>query len=229
MNSRVLKYLSILALALVLYNLSVFLLFTERANIFWITYGFTMFALLSQIIICIVASGKENTLKSKFLGFSILYLGSFYLFLQLVAGFIIMFFAADTINQNVAFLIYSIILGVSAILIMSVDLSRVEIKRVENKVSPKVFYIKSLQSDIEVLVDRCVNESIKKSLASLAESLRFSDPMSSEELFSIESKIENKVRELRSMDLEAEEIVKKEIDEVKLLVEERNNKCKLLK
>lgn len=226
---RIIKYLTILGLTLVLYNLFMFLIFPDRANIFWITYGFTMFAFIAQIVISFIASNKANSLRSKFLGFPILYIGSFYLAMQIIAGFIIMFFAVDTINPNVAVLIYAIILGISAILILSLDLSRDEIKRVENKVKPKVTYIKALQSEIEVLADRSGNENVKKSLKSLADAFKFSDPMSSETLYSIESSIENKVKNLKTLDLNSEDIILKTVNELKQLLEERNTKCKLLK
>ena len=88
----------------------------------------------------------------------------------------------------------------------------------------KVFYIKSLQVDVEMLADAEQDTDTKKALEQLAEKIRFSDPMSSEQLSALESSIAFKVDALKiaanKMEL---------ISELNSLLIERNKKCKLLK
>ena len=57
-----------------------------------------------------------------------------------------------------------------------------EIERVEANVQKKVFYIRELQAAIELLADNESDAAVKTALAQLAERIRYSDPMSSEQL-----------------------------------------------
>ena len=107
---------------------------------------------------------------------------------------------------------------------ISSEAGRTEIDRVEKVVQKKVFYIRSLQSDLEMIAETENNQEIKKMLIQLAEKIRFSDPMSSDELEDIENRIISKVNELK--DCSDKQSVMKELD---LLLIERNKKCKFLK
>ena len=107
---------------------------------------------------------------------------------------------------------------------ISDDAGRNEIERVEAKVQKKVFYIRELQADIEVLTDNESDATVKTALAQLAEKIRFSDPMSSEQLADLENKISSKVAELKTTSNKLEIIT-----ELNSLFDERNKKCKILK
>ena len=104
------------------------------------------------------------------------------------------------------------------------DVGRTEIEKVEQKVQGKVFYIKNLQVDIEILASAEKDAKTKEQLEQLAEKVRFSDPMSSEQLASLEEKISLAVKNLKSSGNKM-----KIIEELNLLLDERNRKCKILK
>ena len=91
-------------------------------------------------------------------------------------------------------------------------------------VEKKVFYIKSLQVDAEMLANTETDPEVKVALTKLAEAIRFSDPMSNEVLADIEAEIAAKVKELKTAENKAEII--KVLDS---LITERNKKAKLLK
>lgn len=118
----------------------------------------------------------------------------------------------------------SVIAGISAMCMISADAGRDEIERVEAKVQKKVFYIRELQADIELLADNETNTDVKTALTQLAEKIRFSDPMSSEQLADLENKISAKVLELKTAPNKVEIIT-----ELNSLLDERNKKCKILK
>ena len=107
---------------------------------------------------------------------------------------------------------------------ISADAGRNEIERVESKVQKKVFYIRELQADIELLADNESDATVKTALAQLAERVRYSDPMSSEQLADLENKISAKVLELKTAPNKVEIIT-----ELNSLLDERNKKCKNLK
>ena len=104
------------------------------------------------------------------------------------------------------------------------DVGRSEIERVSVKVQEKTFYIKRLQADVELLASTETDTVIKSALMQLAEKIRYSDPISDEQLADIEDRITVKIAELKSS---ADKV--KIINELNSLLDERNRKCKLLK
>ena len=88
----------------------------------------------------------------------------------------------------------------------------------------KVFYIRELQADVELLADNENDVAVKTALLQLAEKIRFSDPMSNEVLAELEAEITAKINELKLAENKAEIITV-----LDSLVNERNKKAKLLK
>ena len=165
---------------------------------------------------------KEETLKSKFLGFPVLYIAIVYAIIQMAAFAVFLFVPAFPAWS--AIVVCPVIAGVSAICMITADVGRDEIKRVEVKVQKKVFYIRELQTEVELLAAAETDVDIKTALAQLAEKIRFSDPMSNEQLADLENKISAKVLELKTAANKKEVIA-----EITLLLDERNRKCKFLK
>lgn len=212
----------ILGILFALVSITAFVVPTVKTTTYWIAYVFTAAAFAAQIGIWKTALGKEETLKSKFLGFPIVHIGIVYAVIQVIAFALFMF--VPTLPAWSAIVVCSIIAGVSAVCMISADAGRNEIERVEAKVQKKVFYIRELQADIEVLTDNESDATVKTALAQLAEKIRFSDPMSSEQLADLENKISSKVAELKTTSNKLEIIT-----ELNSLFDERNKKCKILK
>ena len=212
----------ILGILFALVSIIAFVVPTVKTTTYWIAYVFTAAAFAAQIGIWKTALGKEETLKSKFLGFPIVHIGIVYAVIQVIAFAVFMF--VPTLPAWSAIVVCSIIAGVSAVCMISADAGRNEIERVEAKVQKKVFYIRELQADIEVLTDNESDATVKTALAQLAEKIRFSDPMSSEQLADLENKISSKVAELKTTSNKLEIIT-----ELNSLFDERNKKCKILK
>lgn len=216
------KGYAILAILFALVSVIAFAIPTSKTTTFWIGYAFTVVAFASQIGIWKAAFGKEETLKSKFLGCPVVHIGIVYLVIQIVAFAVFMF--APTLPEWSAIVVCAIIIGISAVCMIAVDAGRSEIERVEAKVQKKVFYIRELQVDIELLAESEPDEDTKTALMQLAEKIRFSDPMSSEQLADLEGRIAQKVTELKTTADKANLI-----SELNLLLNERNRKCKILK
>lgn len=212
----------ILGILFALISVIAFAIPTTKTATFWIAYVFTVVSFAAQIAIWKITLGKEETLKSKFLGFPIVHIGIVYLILQIIAFAVFMFLS--TLPTWSAVVICSIIIGVSVICMIATNTGSEEIKRVEGKVQKKVFYIRELQADVELLADNEDDAAVKTALMQLAEKIRFSDPMSNEQLTDLESMISVKVTELKTAVNKAEIIT-----ELNLLLNERNKKCKILK
>lgn len=211
----------ILGILFALISIIAFAVPTVKTATFWIAYVFTAAAFAAQIIIWRTALGKE-TLKSKFLGFPVVHIGIVYTVVQVIAFAVFMF--VPTLPTWSAIVVCSVIAGISAVCMISADAGRNEIERVEAKVQKKVFYIRELQTVVELLTDVETDADTKAALDQLAEKIRFSDSMSSEQLANLENKISAKVLELKTAPNKVEIIT-----ELNSLLDERNKKCKNLK
>lgn len=211
----------ILGILFTLVSIIAFAVPTLKKATFWIAYVFTAAAFAAQIIIWRTALGKE-ALKSKFLGFPVVHIGIVYAIIQTVAFAVFLF--APTLPVWSAIVVCSIIAGVSAVCMISTDAGLNEIERVEAEVQEKVFFIRELQADIELIATTETDADTKAELTRLAEKISFSDPMSNEQLMDLENKISTKVLKLKTATNKVEIIT-----ELTLLLDERNKKCKILK
>lgn len=216
------KGYAILGIIFLLISIIAFAVPTMKTTTFWIAYFFTAIAIVSQIVSWKNAFEKEDTLKSKFLGLPIVYIGIVYLVAQIVAFAV--FTAVPTLPIWSPLVVCVAILGISAIFMIVGEAGRGEIERVEAKVQKKVFFIKALQADVELLIDRETDTEIRTALQQLAEKIRFSDPMSDDTLSKIESTIADRVAELKK---ESDKMAI--IHELDLLLAERNKTVKQLK
>lgn len=211
----------ILGILFALISIIAFAVPTVKTATFWIAYVLTAAAFAAQIVIWKTALGKE-TLKSKFLGFPVVHIGIVYTVIQVIAFAVFMF--VPTLPTWSAIVVCSVIAGISAVCMISADAGRNEIERVEAEVQKKVFYIRELQTVVELLTDVETDADTKAALDQLAEKIRFSDSMSSEKLANLENKISAKVLELKTAPNKVEIIT-----ELNSLLDERNKKCKNLK
>ena len=221
MKNKNLGYV-VLSILLVFISIIAFVIPTEKTGTFWITYVFTTIAILAQIVIWKNALGKEDTLKSKFLGLPVIHVGIVYLVVQIVAFAV--FTAVPTLPIWSAIVACTSILCFSVVSMIAGEAGRGETEYVESKVQKKVFFIKELQTDVELLIDRETDIEIRTALQQLAEKIRFSDPMSDDTL----SKIENTIAE-RVAELKTESDKMSIIHELDSLLAERNKKAKILK
>ena len=213
---------AVLGIVFVLFNVIAFAIPTAKTGTFWVAYVFSVVAFASQLGIRKVAFGKKDTLKSKFLGFPVVHIGIVYMIVQTVVCAV--FMAVPILPVWSAIVVCALVLGISAICMISAEAGQGEIERIETKVKQKVFYIKSLQVDVELLENSESDGETKEALQKLAEKIRFSDPMSLPELEAIEKEIADKANTLKTA---ADKLTV--ITEIDALLAERNAKIKILK
>ena len=212
----------ILGILFILVSVIAFAVPAAKTAAFWISYAFTVVAFAAQIIIWNAALGRSESLKSKFLGFSVVHIGIVYLVVQIIA--LIVFLFIPTLPIWSAVVACAVVVGVSAVCMIASDVGRSEIERVSAKVQEKTFYIKQLQADVELLAGAEADTTTKSALMQLAEKIRYSDPMSDEQLADIENRITEKIAELKASTDKA-----KNINELNSLLDERNRKIKIFK
>lgn len=194
---------------------------TSKNAAFWIAYIFTVVALAAQIVLWKRTLGHKE-LKSKFLGFPIVHIGIVYLIVQIAVLFVFVF--AEKLPAWSALVTCTVIAAMAAIFMIAADVGRTEIERVEQKIKGKVFYIKNLQVDMEILAGAEKDAKTKKALEQLADKIRFSDSMSNEQLAPLEERMAIAVESLKSSDDKLEII-----NQLNKLIDERNKKVETLK
>ena len=121
-------------------------------------------------------------------------------------------------------------LGFSAISVLKAKAAADIVDEIDRKIKVQTFFIKSLTMDMESLMPRAQSEEIKTELRKVYETIRYSDPMSSDALTNIEAQITLKLDSLpKSVESGDIEGVRAKVDELMILLNDRNKKCKLLK
>jgi len=231
MNFTKNKKLSLAAVFIIMavYNVVVFVIPFNRGGGFWTGYGFSMLALLLTAGIGYYTFDKEGWL-SKFYRIPLISVVWRYLFIQLIISLIQMTLDFIPIQYRYMIALNTVILGACLVGLITINITREEIERIGAKIKEKVFFIKSLQVDVEGLIDKVTDESVKKTLKDLCETIRYSDPMSSPQLAAIENKIEAKAAVLAEAVENADgAVIKVLCNELQQLFAERNRKCKILK
>lgn len=104
------------------------------------------------------------------------------------------------------------------------------VEETEKKVKTNTYFIRSLTSDAEALMSSNLSSEMKAEAKIIYEALRYSDPMSDEKLLDAEVEIEHYYKQFEeavtSNDIETAKSIG---DKLKLSIEKRNKKCKLLK
>ena len=185
------RWHSLVAVSIIMamYNVVVFVVPFVRGANFWVGYGFTMLAMVITAAVGFFAFDRESA-QSKVYRIPLISVVWRYLVIQIIAGLLLMILQFIPFQYGIAANV--VILGATLIGLITLNIAREEIERIDGEVKEKVFYIKSLQADVEGLVAKAPDESAKKALKALAETIRYSDPMSSPQLAAIENKIEAK-------------------------------------
>lgn len=227
-------YLVIWALEFLVYNLSVFFgrkvlfgILVVDPN-FWFLWAMVVIAYLIQLLCAYIACKDEN-MDKVFLNIP--------LFKESCASVTAMTGACSAlmlvpVKLPVGTLITSCVIPliVNIIALVKAKFAGTIVSDIDDKVKSKRNYISSLVIEVESLITRSKNNDIKNELTKILDTIRYSDPMSNDSLKDLEDNITNKVKGLNDLinDDKCDEIKNYCLD-LKLLIEERNKKCKLMK
>ena len=227
-SKNVIRFLVCMGLLLVVFNVVVFAIPFAKNATFWISYVFGMIAILVQIVVMKIAFTGTKTARSQFYGFPIARIGVVYAIVQVILSIIFMA-VGMFIPFWIPLVLFVVLFGVSAIGFIATDATRDEIVRQDKKIVKDVSYMRNLQSKMNMLVSQCNNAEIKTAVKSLAEDIKYSDPVSSDSLKDIERELYFYIEELQKAvvenDANAIELCKK----TKSVLAERNRLCKLNK
>lgn len=226
------SYLLVWAIFLALFNVIAFVSvgwsgFEKYTPSFWIGYVFITLCMVGQLLCTKKALDSENVQKM-FYNIPLITISRTGLILSFVAGSLCMLISP--LPYFVGVVVCAIILAATAISVVKATAAAEIVSEIDEKIKARTFFIKSLTLDAEGLLARAQTPEIKAECKKVYEAVCYSDPMSHEALASSESQITLKFGELQTAvnDNNFDE-VKKSANELVILIDDRNKKCKFLK
>lgn len=197
----------------------------------WISFAFTIIAIICSLLVCGRAFNSKEKLVSKIYGFPIFRVGIIYALVQLILGIIICAIGAfTTVPSWIAWLVSIILLGIAAIGVIITDSTRDMIEGSDEAIIATTKNVTFFQIDIASIVDMCEDSVIKSDLKVLNDLFLYSDPVTNESTKESEDAIKSMLVELKIL------IVEGNTDDIKALIKkitnalnERNRICKVSK
>lgn len=224
------RFLIMIGLSLVAFNVIAFVVPFAKTAVFWIGYGFGMFAILVQILVMKLAFDGAESVRSKFYGFPIARIGVIYLIAQVLLSIGAMALGMF-IPPWIPAVLFIVMLAAAAAGLVSADAVREEIERQDKKTVKNVSRMRSLQSKMNVLISQSdVSGELKTELDKLADSIKYSDPVSSSATEQIEDELNFNIEELQKAIVDGDNASALTIcKKTSGILAERNRLCKLNK
>lgn len=220
------SYIGVWAICLLTFNVIAFIVPNETKANFWAGYIFITLAFLGQLFCANTAFKAENAEKFfyNFPLISISFVGT--VIMLIVAGLTM---AISAIPVWVCIVFCLIILAFTAIAIINASVVSETVSNVDEKIKSKTLFIKSLTADASNLMSKAQTKEEKEITKKVYEIIRYSDPVSNDALSAIESQITVRFKEFESAICGNNEKAASLGEELIILIEDRNTKCKLLK
>lgn len=220
------SYIGIWAIYLLTFNIIAFLVPNEIKANFWAGYIFITLAFLGQLFCANIAFKAENAQKF-FYNFPLISISFVGTVLMLVIAGLTMVISAIPVWVGIVFCL--IVLAFTAIAIINASVASETVSNVDEKIKSKTLFIKILTADATNLISKAQTKEAKEITKKVYEIIRYSDPVSNDALSSIESQITVRFKEFENAICENSEKATSLGEELIILIEDRNTKCKLLK
>ena len=233
MNKNFKYYLGTWIALFAIFNVATFVSPNETAEMtkfggaFWAGYVFIILAFLGQLAVSFKAFRAEN-LQKFFYNIPLIRISWSGLVLTLIVGVLCM--VIPNLPNWVGIIVCFAILAFYAISLVKASVAANLVSEVDETIKEKTFFIKSMIADAEALLAQATSAEAKSACKKVYEAVRYSDPMSSDMLASVEDQIAVKFTELSgAVAANDAAVISSSVEEILLLVKERNSKCKLLK
>jgi len=145
---------------------------------FWVAYLFGVAAIGVQLYTLPMTMGGKSP-KSKFYGFPVARISVGYLVIQLILSLIVMALA-KWLPVWVPLVVFILLLCAAVIGFVAAETARTEVQKQDTVKKKDTSAMTALRSRSAALVGRAGSDAVRKELEALAESFRYSDPVSSE-------------------------------------------------
>lgn len=214
-------------ISVAVFNIISFIAPIIRVGLFWVGYAMITVMFIIQLA-CSLMFFKQNNKEKIFLNIPIITISYAALVVSVIVGLV--FMAITGVSFWLAIIIASLVTGFYLIAIISVKTATGSIENTNEKVNLQTLFVKSLNVEAQTLAQKAYNDDIRLITDRVCEAVRYSDPVSNESLADCESKITLKFKEFEKSVVEHNtELAEKISNELISLINERNQKCKLMK
>lgn len=220
------SYICVWSICLILFNVIAFVVPNEMKSNFWTGYIFISLVLLGQLFCASIAFKSENAEKF-FYNFPLISISFTGTLVMIVIGGLTM--AISTVPVWVGIVLCLIVLAFTAIAVINASVVSETVSNVDTKIKVQTLFIKMLVADAITLMAKAETEEAKAITKKVYETIRYSDPVSNDALSSIESQITVRFKEFENAVCENSEKATVLGEELVILINDRNTKCKLLK
>lgn len=168
------------------FNLLVFTIFKTHTKVFWLSYAFMTVAFIVQIL-SMFLSFKTADVETAFFGIPLASFSIYYLCASLIVGAVFMVF--QNAGFTLALVIQTLILAAFLIIAIISLLARDTVQAIGENVKQNVTNLKSILVDVEMLSSSCTDPELKQALNKLADTVKYSDPMSTTAVELVEQRI----------------------------------------
>jgi len=229
------KYFSITWLVgFLLFNAIVFLIPNKvfgvtrfDKGVFWIAYALIALSFIAQIITAYIFI-KDDQKEKMFLRIPLLKTGYTSVIVSAIVGLAFMIFPA--LPAWLGAIVCLLVTGYFILACVNASTTSNIVAEIDEKVKTKTAFIRTAIVETENMLLRAQTTEIKAEIKKVCEALRYSDPMSAPALEQLEGEIEENLQQLKiavtNNDVEKTPRISAELF---ALIQERNNKCKLLK
>ena len=224
------KYIIYWAIVFVVFNVLAFLIPVVSGNLFtgafWAGYIFTVLMMAVHLAVTVIAFNKGGgSVKKLYYGIPGIYISYIGLVLGMIIGavFILVPFLPVWIAIVVLLLFTVVYAGVFLRTGMAIDV----IEQVEQKVEVNTSFIRTITAKASSLQSLASDAQIKETCRKVYEALRYSDPMSNENIAQSDNAIDTKYEEFEAAVKASDTAgVEKISTELLALISERNALCK---
>jgi hypothetical protein len=224
------KYLTLIVLALILFNVVYLIVpFSSRYDSnYWIIFVFANIAILTLIPVFLISFSKAETLKSKVYGYPIYKVGITATIVAVIVSFIIVIvdgiIPVDSWITIVVFVVIYVA-GGSGLLVSTSG--RTIVEKIEKDTKESTLFINELQIKVSSLTYSIADKDLKASFTKLLDTVKYSDPVSNNKTKETEDKITKLVNDIENL-VNSDNLtdIETKIDSLSNLLKQRNDLCK---
>lgn len=226
-------YLSIWVILLAVFNVAVFVSpgeagrYTKFGGAFWVGYIFITLAFIGQLI-CAYIAFKADNLQKFFYNVPLIRISRIGLVLTAILGTLCM--AIPNLPNWIGVILCLAVLAFTAISVIKATAAGDIVSGIDEKIESKAYFIKALTADAETLISAAKTPELRAKVKKVYEAIRYSDPMSNAALEEINEQIQNQFSVFAdSVKAGDSGLASSYSDELIILIDNRNKKCKLIK
>ena len=226
-------YFAIMAIIAVMFSVIAFVIPFEKKSYatFIVAYIGVLVALAVQCYVGVLVFKKSTTLRSKVYGIPVIRVSIIYLILQMITSVVLMIANAFVfVPVFIPAVILVLLTGCAAIGVLLTVGAKSIIENIEKEEKQKTAFMNNFKVEVESLENKTSDSDLNKEIHKFVEKVKYSDPMSANELVDVENEISTKYAELKDNVINDKiDEAKKSLAEINDLVDKRNRLCKLNK